>query len=236
MNLNKIKNFQNIKKINSNLNIYNSNLLSNKTKNIFYDFLEHLNKNIFNIYTLKIIEIYTKTIKYFNFEKPKEIEFHLNHYYKFKFINDLIMQKFINKYNYSFVDNKIKLNKYISFTTDFLDKYELFYKLNIKYFKNNNIIEISTSPSFFEVFNYFQSFFNLYTNTNYTIYYSDLNHIHKPKKIWLKNMNYLKEQFKNINFIYNNIFKDLEKNYDFMILDLNQYKHRIGNHIFYRDL
>lgn len=231
MNLTKIKNFQNIIKTNSNTNTYNSNLLSNKTKNIFSDYIEHLNKNILNNYTLKIIEIYSKILEYFYFENPKEIEFHLNHYYKFKFINDLVFAKFMDKYNYSFVDNKVKLNKYISLSSSFLDNYEIFYKLNIKNFKNNNIIEISTSPDFFEVFTYFQLNFNIYKNTNYEVYYSDLNYLHKPKKTWLKNIDNLKKEFKNIDFIYNDIFKDLEHNYDFMILDLNQYKHRVGDHI-----
>ncbi len=211
-------------------NKFNNN--NNNEVKIFYkNYLSKINTKIDNTYLYKIIKIFYKLNKYFYINSNKQFNLYFDYFYKYNFINNLVYSLYQDKKNYSFIDNKFKINKYISTTNNFLDSYTIFYNMNIKSFKNNNIIEISSNPVFFEVFNYFQLYFNLYNKTNYSVYYSDLNYSHFPKNEWLNKIDNYKNKFENINFKYSPIFTNLDNNYDFMILNLFQYKHRFNDFI-----
>ena len=118
-------------------------------------------------------------------------------------INEDELEKNYNKNKIIFVENKII--KYNQISTQFILFYILIFK-NIKYKKNNNILDISLQSSLFEVILY-----NNYKN-NYSTYYN---------KLYLYNI-------KNNNYLYNihiNIKNDIDqiKNiyYDIKNYDLN---------------
>ncbi len=160
-------------KLNSNLNNYNN-------------LIKHFNNNFTNIYLYKNIQLRNNIFKIFNFNLDKELIYY-HQYYIYKYINDFYYSDYFFKKNiYSnFLDNKYKINKYIPFDfNNFYSNYELFYKLNIKNI-GKNIIEISSNPNFFEIFNYFQNIFSLYLNSNYSVFFFFFN---EKKKIKLINL------------------------------------------------
>lgn len=160
--------------------------------------------------------------------------------------------KFLNPYyyisNFAYVGNQSNLNwndflknikddqidmyfqKYISHTHSFIFHYELLYRLNKKYIYGD-IIEISTNPSFFEVFHYFQNYFQLFPNIHYTTYYTNDSFLYKNESDMHSYMDLIKSEyhpFPNYTFKYTSQWIPLHKKYDFMILNLRKNIHHVG--------
>ncbi len=196
------------------------------------NFVEHLpiqNIKKQNLYFQKIRVLNYKIFQYFKKQNASESSYYneyINPYYyikKFIYISRLSGQKLT-----SFLQNieieKINLyfEKYSSITYSFLQNYEFIYSLDKKYMKDD-VIEISTNPSFFEVFHYFQNYFSLFSNIHYTVYFTNQTYIHQKEKNTHDFMNHIKDIYhfdKNYEFIYTPQFLPLTHKYDFMILNL----------------
>ncbi len=224
----------------------NNNNLQKFRKKYQFNLYNHFNNDLFNKYIKKTLIIDDILFKYFN-QNPKLYDDFFNFYsYDFYFLLNMYYanNNFKNIFNQQpqYLIFKDKILNYLPININFLSSYELIYKLNKKYI-SNNIIEISTLPTFYEIFNYFNINFNLFNNINYTVYYSDLNFFNWKKDKWLNYIDNKIIDFKNINkfynFSYSPFFTKLEKKYDFIIINLTTKKYIFENYIlneFYHNL
>jgi hypothetical protein len=225
----------------------NNNNLQKFRNKYQFNLYKHFNNDLLNQYQKKTLIIDDILFRYFN-KNPKYYDYFYYFYlYKYYFLLNMYYSgnNNKNKFDYDLLHIKLKdkILSYLPINLNFLTNYELIYKINQKYKIPSNIIEISTNPIFYEIFNYFSLNFNLFSDINYTVNYSNLNFFNWTKDKWLKYIDNNILNFQKINesyiFDYTPLFTNLNKKYDFMIINLTTKKYIFENFIlneFYHNL